>query len=75
MQWRYKAVNPPGVALPDGDIMSDIYFKVKELYEKQGGPMKEALTKLTWPYGHEDRQWPFPLRSPYGGQGDQRFLP
>ena len=51
MQWRYKAVNPPGVALPDGDIMSDIYFKVKELYEKQGGPMKEALTKLTWPYG------------------------
>ena len=51
MQWRYKAVNPPGVALPDGDIMSDIYFKVKALYEKQGGPMKEALTKLTWPYG------------------------
>ena len=51
MQWRYKAVNPPGVALPDGDIMSEIFFKVKELYEKQGGPHKEAITKLTWPYG------------------------
>jgi formate dehydrogenase major subunit len=51
MQWRYKAVNPPGVALPDGDIMSEIFFKVKSLYEKEGGPHKEALTKLTWPYG------------------------
>ncbi|HPC86987.1 MAG TPA: formate dehydrogenase-N subunit alpha, partial [Smithellaceae bacterium] len=50
-QWRYKAVAPPGEALPDGDIMSEIFFKVKELYEKKGGPNKEALTKLTWPYG------------------------
>jgi formate dehydrogenase major subunit len=51
MQWRYKAVNSPGVAMPDGDIMSEIFFKVKELYEKKDGPHKEAITKLTWPYG------------------------
>jgi formate dehydrogenase major subunit len=51
MQWRYKALNPPGVAMPDGDIMSEIFFKVKELYEKKDGPHKEAITKLTWPYG------------------------
>jgi formate dehydrogenase major subunit len=51
MQWRYKAVNPPGEALPDGDIMSEIFFKVKELYEKKGGPHKKAITELTWPYG------------------------
>ena len=50
-QWRYKAVDAPGVALPDGDITSELYFKVKELYEKEGGPNKEALTKLTWSYG------------------------
>jgi len=50
-QWRYKAVNPPGVAMPDGDIMSELFFKVKELYEKKDGPHKEAITKLTWPYG------------------------
>ena len=31
MQWRYKAVDAPGEALPDGDIMSEIFFKVKEL--------------------------------------------
>ncbi len=51
MQWRYKAVNPVGDSLPDGDIMSELFFKVKELYEKKGGPHKEAITQLTWPYG------------------------
>jgi formate dehydrogenase major subunit len=52
-QWRYKAINPVGKSLPDGDIMSELYFKVKELYEKQGGPLKEAITKMTWSYGKE----------------------
>jgi formate dehydrogenase major subunit len=51
MQWRYKAVKPVGEALPDGDIMSEIIFKVQDLYKKKGGPHKEAITKLTWPYG------------------------
>jgi len=51
MQWRYKALKAPGEALPDGDIMSELLFKVKELYEKKDGPNKEAITQLTWPYG------------------------
>ena len=51
MQWRYKAVNPVGNALPDGDIMSELFLKVKALYEKKGGPHKEAITKMPWPYG------------------------
>ena len=53
MQWRYKAVNPPGVAMPDGDIMSELYFRIRKLYEKDGGPLKEAITTLTWPYGNK----------------------
>jgi len=54
MQWRYKAVNPPGVALPDADIMNELYYKLKELYEKDGGPLKEAVLKMTWNYGKKD---------------------
>lgn len=53
MQWRYKAVEPVGTAKPDGDIMSELYFKIKDLYLKQGGPVSQAITKLTWPYGHK----------------------
>ena len=51
MQWRYKAVNPPGEALPDGDIMSELFFRVRKLYLQKGGPNSQAITKLTWPYG------------------------
>jgi len=51
MQWRYKAVNPPGEALPDGDIMSELFFRVKKLYLQKSGPNSRAITKLTWPYG------------------------
>jgi len=51
MQWRYKAVDPPGDALPDGEIITELYYKVRELYEKEGGPLAEAFTKMTWDYG------------------------
>ena len=34
MQWRNKAVNPPGEARPDAEIITDLYFRIKELYEK-----------------------------------------
>jgi formate dehydrogenase major subunit len=51
MQWRYKATNPPGQAIPDGDIITALYYKIKELYEKEGGKLPEAITKLSWDYG------------------------
>ena len=51
MQWRNKAVEPPGEARPDAEIITDLYFRIKELYEKEGGPLKEAVTRLTWNYG------------------------
>ena len=54
MQWRYKAVNPPGVAMPDGEIISELFYKIKELYEKESGPLKEAFTTMTWDYGPKE---------------------
>jgi formate dehydrogenase major subunit len=51
MQWRYKAVEPPDEALPDGEIITELFYKVKDLYVKDGGAFPEALTKLTWNYG------------------------
>ena len=51
MQWRNKAVDPPGEARPDSEIITDLYFRIKELYEQEGGPLKEAITKMTWNYG------------------------
>lgn len=51
MQWRYKAVNPPGEAMPDGEIITELYHEVRRLYEKEGGAFADPLLKLTWNYG------------------------
>jgi len=57
MQWRYKAANPPGVALPDGDIMYELFKKVQEIYKKEKGAFPEPILNLKWDYethGHFD---------------------
>jgi len=64
MQWRYKAINPVGISIPDGDIMAELYFKVKALYEKEGGPNKDAITKLSWNYGKFDDKGRYHLDVP-----------
>jgi formate dehydrogenase major subunit len=34
MQWRYKAADPPGDARPDGDILVDLFGKIRWLYKR-----------------------------------------
>lgn len=55
-QWRYKAVDPLGEALPDSEIMNELYWRVKKLYESEGGAYPEAVIKLAWDYGPKDLQ-------------------
>ncbi len=50
MQWRWKATNPPGVAMPDGEIMYDLFKKVSTLYEKDKGVFPEPILNLKWDY-------------------------
>ncbi len=76
MQWRYKAVNPPGEAMADGEIIPSSFFKVREHMEKDNAVLKEAFTKLAWEYGPKDysgkmKAFDTPLR----GQRDKRILP
>ena len=50
-QWRYKALNPPGEALPDLEIATELYYAMVDLYKKDKGKHPDAITKLTWNYG------------------------
>ncbi len=50
-QWRYKAVDPPGKALPDSEIINELYWRVRRLYERQGGVYPDPVMKLAWDYG------------------------
>ena len=57
MQWRYKAAHPPGEARPDGDIIYELFKKVRALYEKEKGAFPEPILNLKWDYetnGHFD---------------------
>jgi len=47
-QWRWKAVDPPGEAKPDLDIIVELMLKVIELYQAEGGPVADAVTELRW---------------------------
>ena len=53
MQWRYKCADGPGEARDDLWMMDKLALKLKELYNKEGGPNAEAITKLNWDYGKE----------------------
>ena len=50
VQWKYKAAEAPGDAIPVGEIEIKILAAVKKLYEKEGGPNAEAIVNLKWDY-------------------------
>ncbi len=58
IQWRWKAVDPPGEAKDDLEIVTELVLKLQELYEAEGGANPEQITKLNWDYldaeGHAD---------------------
>ncbi|MFH1111057.1 MAG: molybdopterin dinucleotide binding domain-containing protein, partial [Planctomycetota bacterium] len=49
-QWRYKAVDPPGDALPDAEIMNEIFLAVRALYDAEGGALSDPIMNLKWDY-------------------------
>lgn len=53
-QWRYKAVEPLGESMPDAEIINELFYKVKALYEKEGGAYADPIVNLSWEYGKKD---------------------
>jgi len=47
-QWRWKALDPPGEAKADLEIIVELMLEVIGLYEVEGGPMSGAVTGLRW---------------------------
>ncbi len=56
LQWKNAAVPPPGDCRLDQDIVAQIFLKVRELYQKEGGKFPDPILKLTWAYS--DAQHP-----------------
>jgi formate dehydrogenase major subunit len=50
IQWKWKALDPPGQAKSDQEILARIFLAVRDLYKKEGGALPEPLTNLSWGY-------------------------
>ena len=50
LQWKNAAVPPPGECRLDQDIVAQIFLKVRELYQKEGGKFPDPILNLTWGY-------------------------
>jgi formate dehydrogenase major subunit len=48
--WKWAAVPPPGDARLDQEILAQIFLKVRELYQKEGGKFPDPILNLTWSY-------------------------
>jgi formate dehydrogenase major subunit len=52
IQWKWKAVDPPGEAKPDQEIIARIFLKVRDLYRRDGGTLPEPVLGLNWWYSN-----------------------
>src|SRR5437773_7983736 len=52
IQWKWKALDPPGQAKSDQEVVARIFLAVRDLYKKEGGALPEAVTNLSWSYAN-----------------------
>ena len=49
-QWKEKAVDPPIGVRSDTWILSELFWRVKELYQEEGGVYNDPIQHLAWDY-------------------------
>ena len=62
-QWRYKAVDPPGEAKPDLEIMNEVMLKLKSLYMPDSTPRAKPIMDLTGNTGRRSLRTRLPEKS------------
>jgi anaerobic selenocysteine-containing dehydrogenase len=50
ISWKERAIEPPGEAKVDSEIVARLFVKLREMYAKDGGTLPEPVKALTWPY-------------------------
>ena len=67
LQWKHAALPPPGDCRLDQDILAQIFLKIRELYQKEGGKFPDPILQASWTYTLPDASV-----AVGGGEGDQR---
>jgi len=50
LQWKWKALDPPGQAKADQEILARLFLAVRDLYQKEGGALPDAVASVSWNY-------------------------
>ncbi len=58
LQWHWKGADAPGEAIGDGEILSGIYKRLRDLYREEGGAAPEQVLSMTWDYLDSDNPTP-----------------
>jgi formate dehydrogenase major subunit len=67
LQCHWAGGTPPGEAKSDVWIMSQLYKRLKALYQKEGGPFPDAIVNLHWPYKDADDPQPAEIAKEFNG--------
>jgi len=54
LQWKWKAVDPPGDARSDAWFANQLAVRLKKLYADSKAPKDQPVLALTWGYGASD---------------------
>jgi len=49
-QWKEKAIDPPDGVRSDTWILSELFWRIRELHQKEGGAYDEGIRAMTWNY-------------------------
>jgi formate dehydrogenase major subunit len=53
VQWRYKAIDPPGESKSDLEILDTLFRKVRDLYKDSTDPKDQPIKAAVWNYPKE----------------------
>lgn len=48
VQWKNMALDPPGNAMRDQEIIARLFLRIRQLYREEGGVGAEPLLNMTW---------------------------
>jgi formate dehydrogenase major subunit len=53
-QWKHAALPPEGDIKNDNYILAQLFLRIRQLYEEEGGALPDPILNLTWEYSDPD---------------------
>ncbi len=50
INWRWKAAEGPGESRNDISIVAELFLRIRDLYQKEGGKAPDPIMKVDWSY-------------------------